>query len=239
VIVIKGSAKPVTVSSLRKVKIDRPDWAKSQWKGILHSEMVDTLIGGIQKKGWTIPSEPALYLSRQGADLFGGIPVTIPKAKLPKGIQLSIGLINSNSGRSVIKIAIGATVTVCGNGMVTGEILLKKRHTKGLNLQEEIWEALEQYHSGALKVGDEVDQMRTVELDDFQKDSLLMQAGRSRLMPWSRIGRVDKEYNSPRFDDFRPRTMWSLFNAFTYVVKMDPPHRQMDEIYKFRNLLVS
>jgi hypothetical protein len=88
-------------------------------------------------------------------------------------------------------------------------------------------------------VNSTVESMRERGLADSDSDRLLMQAGRKGLMPWSRIGMVDKEYREPRFGQFKKRNAWSLYNAFTYVVQKSPPHHQIPAINAFRQVVLN
>jgi len=82
-----------------------------------------------------------------------------------------------------------------------------------------------------------VEDLRNNKLRPAQADEILMEAGRNRLMPWSRIGAVDKEYRNPTFAEHGRDTSWALLNAFTHTVKRNPPIEQMNQMNRFRALL--
>ena len=64
-----------------------------------------------------------------------------------------------------------------------------------------------------------------------------MEAGRQRLMPWSRIGKVDAEYRKPTFAEHGQGPRYALLQAFTNQVKQNAPLTQMTSMDRFRGLL--
>ena len=83
-----------------------------------------------------------------------------------------------------------------------------------------------------------MDQMKLMKMTDEKRDEILMEAGRKRLLPWSRIGMVDKEYREPTFTQFTDRTAWGLYNAFTYIVQKSPARSQISAMANFRELVL-
>lgn len=233
-ITVKGT--PTTLEKVRRAKVERPEWAASRWKGVRHSELLDTLFARFREDGTKVLDQKYV-LTRGGTDMVATFGLRLRDLEAPDGTDFAMGVVNTNSGRSTLKVAVGATIQVCQNGMVSGEILLRRKHTAGLELECELNHAVDDYMVGVRGLGKEIASLKRTTLEAWQIDHVLMEAGRAGLMPWSRIGRVDKEFRSPRFEEFSGNTSWSLLNAFTYVAKMDPPHRQLREIHEFRKLL--
>lgn len=236
-----------TLDQVRSVRLLTPTRAKRTWKGIHHGYLIDTLFSEFRKRGWFYP-EHKLALSKDGADLAAAFDLHIPGVKVPKGQSLSLGLLTSNAMRRALKLVVGTTVTVCCNGMVTGEILVNKRHTIGVDIQDELSKALDLYVEKASKIEAMVNALQRRELDEGHVAKILIDAAyrpgigkdvRGTILPWSNIPKVLDEYNNPRFKEFKPRTSWSLLNAFSWVVKNDPPLWQMSRIDRFRAMLPS
>ena len=69
-------------------------------------------------------------------------------------------------------------------------------------------------------------------------DHALVEAGRRRLFPWSKLGRVERLWREPPHPEFRERTGWSLLNAFTDVAKRFSMAREMRVIDDLRRLVL-
>lgn len=210
--------------------------AGRMWAGVPHGELLDTLTLHFRRRGWTITKE-TFCLSSDKADLAAAFELQVPGVIVPPDQKLGMGLLTSNAMRRALRIVVGTTVTVCNNGLVTGEVVMTRKHTRGVNLHEELQEALERYVTKAQNIQDTVAGLKAVHLDQSRVEHILMEAGRQGFMPWSRIGLVDREFRHPRFEEFFEPTSWSLLNAFTWVVKHNPALEQMDQINAFRELL--
>ena len=225
-----------TVDDLNAVKLERPTKAGAYWQGIPHGALVNTLADEIRSRGWDV-TEQRFSLSKDKGDLAGAFGLNIKDVNLPEGQSLSLGFLTSNMMRRSLMVVVGSKVAVCNNGMATGEIVMQRKHTSGFNLIGEIESALDQYVDKANKISGIVAGMRETELSPTQSDEILMEAGRQRLMPWARIGAVDKEYKNPTFAEHGRGTSWALLNAFTYTVKRNPAMEQMNQMNRFRELL--
>lgn len=235
---INIGGNPVTLEQIRKVKLITPESAGQQWQGIRHGTLIDTILEETDRRGWKI-IEQKFGLSRHGADLVGGFVFSkVPGVKAPPGQSLSLGLMTSNARRKSLRFAVGTQVTVCHNGMVVGDYTFKRQHRYEFDIKAQIIEGLDTYIDHAKKITNVVRELEAKELSKQDVNAILMEAGRTDLMPWSRVGVVDKEYNHPRFRDFTGRNAWSLLNAFTWVAKRNPPQDQIDQINGFRRLLM-
>ena len=57
--------------------------------------------------------------------------------------------------------------------------------------------------------------MSNSEIADDRADALILRAYEKGIVSTHDLPRVLKEWRTPTFEDFEPRTVWSLFNAFT------------------------
>jgi hypothetical protein len=227
----------VTIETLRTIPVlPRPEGVGHVWRGVQHGELVDTLTCEAAGRGWNVGSDITAYLSPDQAGCFGCINLEIPHLEIP-GQTLGLGWKHDNFQRKPIELYVGTTVWVCSNGMVTGEIIMNRRHTNKLDLRGEIETALDEYFEKAHHIPMMITAMRNRELTGAEAEHALIEAGRRGLMPWSRLGDVDREYRVPRFAEIGTGTSWALFNAFTYTVQRNPAHAQLDQIAGFRELL--
>ena len=99
-------------------------------------------------------------------------------------------------------------------------VALKRKHTSGLDLRVELHAAIQLYlkHYGNLKR--EVDVLAARAITDTEAKAAIFDVVFGRKALPLRLGdQVGQEYFNPRHAEFEPRTMWSLHNAFTEVVK--------------------
>lgn len=228
-------------TSLKEVmeqKCERPERAGRYWQGVSHKDLVLGLYDEISYRGWMV-TEERYALSKSGSELAGALTLDSTDIDLPDGQTLSLGFLNSNAMKRSLRIVVGTNVVCCNNGMCTGEIVMARKHTKGMNLFDELAGAMNRYVTCAKNVKTTVAGLREAELSSKDAEHILMDAGRQKMMPWSRIGEVDAEYREPRFKEHGEDTSWALLNAFTYVVKKNPPLNQMGQINSFRALLPS
>lgn len=225
-----------THEQLHDIKTKRPERAGRVWSGIPHGELVDAFHDEVRLRGWTITSEQ-YALNPTHTDLAGAMELVVPGVEAPEGHTLSLGFLTSNNMRRSLKVVVGTRVLVCHNGMATGQILMNRKHTTGFNLYDEMDEALDTYVEKAMGISQVVEQLRARNLTANESEHILMTAGRAGIMPWSRIGQVDAEYSHPTYADHNERTCYGLLQAFTHIVKKNPPLEQMQQMNSFRSLL--
>jgi hypothetical protein len=187
-----------------------------------HNHLADTLstIGQDILKNFVLAKEQ-FALAREGRQMFGVIVFKNEDTEL----GLSIGFRNSYDKSMAIGIAIGAEVFVCDNLAFAGDVTILRKHTAN------VWSSLENMAISTLyrsqktfqKIVDDSERLKTRMIgndDAFKLIGLLF--GKGILTPRQLSG-VKKEWLNPSFEDFKPRTMWSFYNACTETLKSCPP----------------
>lgn len=226
----------VTIDQARSTPLLRPKHAGRYWQGIPHTDLIDGILDECQGRRWKV-LDTQFSLSADGADLAGAFRLEIRDVAVPEGQALELGFLHSNAMRRPLTIVSGTRVFICHNGMVSGEHVLRHKHTSGFSLLTALEDGLDRYHTAVLDIPRQVTALQQRELAPVEVEHLLVEAGRQNLMPWSRIGQVDEEFRHPTFRDHAVPTSWGLLNAFTHIVKKCPPLTQMDQIDGFRKLL--
>lgn len=230
--------KLATLEQIRKVPLVRPLEAGQYWQGLRHGELLDAILDETHSRRWKVV-ESRFTLSTDRADLAGAIELEIPNTEVPQGQRLALGILTSNARRHSLKMTVGSVVRVCQNGLVTGEIVMARKHTSGFDIHEEVEHAFDSYLDRVQDIPKLVSFWQHESMSYREVEHVLMEAGRKHIMPWSRVGLVDHEYRNPRFEEYGSGTVWTLLNAFTFIVKRNPPLQQMEQINKFRELLPS
>jgi len=224
------------LEDLHHIPLRRPEKAGVRWQGIPHGALAAVLVKAITRRGWKI-TDTKFSVSSNETEMAGAFQLEIPDVEIPEGQNLALGVLTSNAMKRSLILAAGTNVACCNNGYVSGQMVLRRKHTTGFNLENEIDQSLTEYRKEVNDLPQIVAGLRDRSLKNWERDQILMTAGRERLMPWSRIGKVDTEYRKPSFTEHGKETSWALLQAFTHLVKQNSPLSQMTSMNRFRQLL--
>lgn len=229
----------VSREQLEKVELVRPDNAGAYWQGVPHHRLVDTIASEVEHRGIEIKNEE-WHLFGNNARLVGKMDLVVPNAILPEGMTFSLGILHGNDLSHALRFAVGACVFVCSNGIVTGDFIVKKRHTLNFDLDDVVCEGIDRYMEEVNQLDGFVRHLKETPMLAAETDRVLMEAGRQKLLPWSRIGNVDREFREPIFSDFgkHRKDAWGLYNAFTYTIQKSRPQKQIKSMVLFRDILM-
>lgn len=175
-------------------------------------------------------------LARQGQQMFAVHTYYRENSEM----GLSIGFRNSYDKSMAIGIAIGASVFVCDNLALTGEITVLKKHTMN------VWTALEETVIATLyrsqhnfeRICEDAEVLKSREIDNgeaFRTMGLLF--GNDVLSP-RQLPLLKKQWLHPEHKEFQPRTMWSFYNSCTEVLKSTPPLQIMEKHIQLHKILL-
>ena len=155
-------------------------------------------------------------------------------------LGLSIGFRNSYDKSMSVGIAVGASVFVCDNLALTGEVTVMRKHTTNVwsDLEElaitTIYRSKPNFH----RILEDAEAMAYVPMDDdtaYRQLGLLY--GRGIVSP-RQIPVVKQEWLNPSYSDFEPRNQWSFYNACTEALKSTPPTKIMEKHIALHDILV-
>jgi hypothetical protein len=201
--------------------------ATSTFKPVPHIELIETLGTELAIKGITIEKEE-FAVRADGSRLFSTFDLSINGID---GSQAALGLRTANDRSMSITMVAGLRVFVCDNLALQGDMIaLRRKHTSGLSLREEVRAAIENYlvHYGHLKT--EVAMLAGKVLADVEAKALIHDAFMLREMPMRYLPEVSHQYFEPTHEEFKARTAWSLHNAFTEVAKQMPMTTRMEAV---------
>ncbi|OPY11582.1 MAG: hypothetical protein A4E69_02786 [Syntrophus sp. PtaB.Bin138] len=166
-------------------------------------------------------------LARQGQQMFAFLQFRKEAADL--GLCIAI---RNNYDRSMsVGMAIGATVFICVNLALTGEIAVMKKHTKN------VWTTLEdlaistiyrsQRNFQTIQVASE--RMRGIPFSDSDAFSTMGILFGMDIVSPRQIPIVKEEWLRARHEVFRERNAWSFYNACTEALKSCPPNAIMEK----------
>jgi hypothetical protein len=207
----------VAFSAIQKVRT--PDATETHFP-IPHAELVNRVRVGLSNARLEIVSE-SHALAKDGDRYFGLFQISKPGMDL-KDYSLVMGLRNSHDKRFPAGITVGSQVFVCDNLAFSGEIKLARKHTVNIfrDLPGKVADGIGRLSQAWVSQARRFDAYKETELNDRRDvDSLLVRAIENGAITKTQITDVLNEWRTPTHQDFAPRTVWSLFNAFTEVSK--------------------
>ena len=181
--------------------------------------------------------EKAQYgLAREGNQMFG---IHSYRNGISSSMGLSIGFRNSYDKSMSVGIAIGASVFVCDNLALTGDIAIMRKHTANVwnDLEELTITTIYRSQHNFTKIVEDAEIMRGRYLsndDAFRMIGLMY--GNDIISP-RQIPVVKREWLNPTQPDFEERNVWSLYNAVTESLKSSPPNKIMEKHIALHEIL--
>jgi hypothetical protein len=174
-------------------------------------------------------------LARDGAQLFG----IHTYRNGSDSMGLSIGFRNSYDKSMSVGIAIGASVFVCDNLALTGEIAIARKHTSNVwqDLEELTITTIYRSQNNFTRIVEDAQIMQGQYLSDNDAYRLIGLLYGNGIITPRQIPIVKKEWLTPSHDDFTDRNTWSLYNACTEALKSAPPNRIMEKHIALHKLL--
>jgi hypothetical protein len=203
------------------------------FKPIPHIELIVSLENVLNQRGIQIAEDnqglkkEQFAIGKDGLRLFGTMDLTLNGIG---GTCASLGLRTANNKTMALQMIAGLRVFVCDNMAFSGDtIMLKRRHTSGLNLMGELAVAMTRYEQHYATLKGEVDMLKTYELTETAAKVILHDVFAQQIMPVRFFPEVSETYfdkyvnaEEPRYAAFRDRSAWSLLNSFTDVAQAMP-----------------
>jgi hypothetical protein len=189
------------------------------WQPIPHIELIEEVEAALKLNNLEI-GNVAHALSHEGKRYFGLMEI--------KGHEVTaddyshvVGLRNSHNKTFPVGLVAGATVFVCDNLSFAGEIRVTRKHTRFIRrdlvtlVQGSIGKLMNAWH----EQGQRIVRYKEHELTDEQVHDLAIRSVDVGVLPNRKLPDLLREWREPRYEEFQPRTAWSLFNGYTEVLK--------------------
>jgi hypothetical protein len=211
---LHAGGKLATFDELKACITPQPE---GRWHPVSHITVLDNVKETLHGAGYVIKSEK-YGLARDNARFFGVLDLETP---LAHGVGLSVGIRNSVDKSFPLGFCAGSRVFVCDNLAFRSELLVRRKHT--LNGMKAFGTAI----AGAVASLTSFKEAETVrirtlsemELSPAQASHVILSAYRKGIISSLQLPLVCQAWEEPPHEDFNPRTAWSLFNAFTEVLK--------------------
>jgi len=200
--------------------------ATETWTPIPHAALVDQLEAALRSKGLHIDSEE-YAVQTGGLKLFGTMKLSYQvTANRPgtQGFRFALGLRTSNDKSCSVKMVAGVNVFVCDNMALHGSMVtLQRKHTSKIDIMMELEGAVQKAMEQFRVLRGSVQRLQEMQIGDVAAKAMILDAATTGVMPLRLIPNVKKNYFEPPHEEFAPRTMWSLHNAFTESFKQLSP----------------
>jgi hypothetical protein len=188
--------------------------------------VVETVKSTLREAGYEIRKESYGVMRGGGSRFFGTLDLGTP---LTSGVTLAVGVRNSTDKSFPLGFCAGSRVFVCDNLAFRSELLVRKKHTLNgeRNFVRSIAGAVTSLAGFKEQEAERIRRFTYLELSDAQADALILRAYEKAIIGAHQLPRVIREWRNPAFEEFQPRTVWSLFNAFTSALKersVEQPH---------------
>ena len=181
--------------------------------------------------------ENAQYgLARDGNQMFA---VHTYRNGMSSSMGLSIGFRNSYDKSMSVGIAIGASVFVCDNLALTGDIAIMRKHTQNVwnDLEELIITTVYRSQHNFTRIVEDAEIMRGKYLGNDDAFRLLGLLYGNNIITPRQIPIIKKEWLNPTHETFEERSIWSFYNACTEALKSSPPNKIMEKHISLHKIL--
>jgi len=194
-----------------------PDATKT-WQPIPHVALLRTVEDMLGDAGLTVAQE-AHGITHDGNRYFGLLEVA--NGHDDTEYARVVGLRNSSDQRFSCGVCAGAQVLVCDNLAFMGEVKVARKHTRFVlrDLPYLVSNAIGRLLDAWKRQDDRIAAYKQKRLSNAGAHDLTIGALDSGVICASGIPDLIQEWREPSHDDFRPRNVWSWFNAVTETLK--------------------
>ena len=202
-----------------------------------HAEVIDALIETLGFRHIAVVQNE-YAVSKDGMKMFGVLDLDTGM----HGCRFSIGVRNAHDKSMRLAMTVGYRVFVCENMAFSGDFQpVLAKHSKNFSLTSALSIGVDLMQRNFDGMRKQVEGWRESQLADVTAKLIIYRAFiESDLEVPKHLARpVHDLYFTPKYDEFQPRTLWSLSNAFTSAFKELEPIPQFRATAKLAGFLES
>lgn len=213
---LHAGAHAATLDEIRLVPT--PD-ATETYQPVPHVTVIEQAKAALERRGIAVKNEQ-YGLWGDGARLFG-----VMELEGFDGIHgdfaLQFGIRNSHDKRFPAAGLLGSRVFVCDNLAFSGEIQFARKHTTHIlrDLPHRVDAAVERLIAHRGQQEKRIETYRLAEITDEQAHDFMIRTVDEGVLPPTKLKQLISEWQKPTFAPFEARTVWSLFNDYTHVLR--------------------
>ena len=201
-----------------------------------HGEIVDIFRDNLGKKKIDIVQERGLL----SPDFMKYIFVVDIKTDATD-YNFTLGFVNYNNKAKTFRGFAGEKVFVCSNEMISNLIETSaRRHTTNVMaaLGDKVDNIVEHYFIFREQRTADINVLKSREFSESHLAQMVLAMHRENFLGNAFIDRVIEEYDNPRHEEFKEKTIWSFQNACTEIAKeIDNPERKIVATNRINGLI--
>lgn len=227
----------VSSNAIDSIQVPHPT---ASYTPVPHRHLMHNVMSAFTSQGFDI-DKPVHQIHKQKARFVSMFSVSGGGLPEDKALRWMVAAMNSYDMSRSVTLLFGASVFVCGNGLIIADHKLKTRHT--LNVWDRIPDLISQsvgvFGDTIVKAQQRNDKLREIVVDDRRMiDSFAMEVCRRGLLPTSKAVAYADEIHNPSFDyEVKPNTLWNIHNAYTHTAKGMEAGDFARSVIQFDNLL--
>jgi hypothetical protein len=202
-----------------------------------HRTIVEALIEALDFRHIAVVRDE-YAVSLDGMKMFGVLDLEAAF----EGCRFSIGIRNSNDKSMRLAMTVGYRVFVCDNMAFQGDFSpVLAKHTKNFSLIDAVSVGVDRMQRNFDPMRRQITKWKESLISEDEAKLVIYEAFVEEALeaPKHLARRVHDLYFNPQYEEFAPRTRWSLANAFTSAFKELDPIPQFKATAKLGSFLVS
>jgi hypothetical protein len=198
--------------------IETPE-ATDTFRPIPHHELVETLLETLSFRHIQVVKDEYV-ISPEGTKMFGLLELDATYLDC----RFSIGIRNAHDKSMRLGLVAGYRVFVCENMSFQGEFKpVLAKHSKNFVLQDALTLGVDRIQRNWTPMQEALEHKRNFSLTDDQARLIIYRGFLEGKFPIKLMKGVDRQFFSPTHEEFKPKTLWSMENAFTSTFKQLKP----------------
>jgi len=214
-LILHCGAQAATFEEVERVQTPKPTLS---WMPLAHASLVELVSDTLETAGLRVVNS-AHSLNKEGNRYFGLLQVSGQQNH--PDYSWVLGLRNSHDKSFPAGIVAGASVFVCDNLSFSGEVVIARKHTTYILRDlprltaDAVGKLMQTWHHQDRRI----EAYQAKRLNAAQAHDLLIRSVDFGACCNQMVPKVLAEWRQPSHVEFRKRTAWSLFNAYTEVLK--------------------
>ena len=186
---------------------------------IPHFSLVDETHAALERAGLEVEQEEHA-LARGGLRYFGGFALKGNDIKADDR-RLVLGLRNAHDKSFAASVCIGNQMMVCENLCFSSDVKLARRHTKNIvaDLPRVLSSAISRVVSHWSDMGKRIDAYKGIEVTKAKAADMVIDLVDAKAFPARDVYKAVKEFETPRHEEFKGGSLWTLYNGITEHLK--------------------
>ena len=214
-LVLHCGAREVTRDQLDAISANTPP-ATRTFVPVSHSVALDTVVRTMADSGFAARSIK-IGVARGDHRLFATVDTVCRLGG--DEVTLAVAVVNSTDKSLPMKMIAGSRIFCCDNLSLRSDMMapIRKKHTRfGLDrFRESVGLAVRQLDTFQEAETRRIKRFKEAEVTDVTAESVLLRAFDRGILSHRLLPTAISEWREPSYEDFLPRTLWSLENALT------------------------